>query len=71
MTKRARWRTDAGLKAKIALGALREEATVADLDADGIRRAKRFSERMADANPAIKDYVAGMRTDTRWTNIGA
>ena len=31
MTKKTRRRTDAGLKAKIALEALREEATVTDL----------------------------------------
>ena len=31
MTKKARRRIDAGLKAKIALEALREQATVADL----------------------------------------
>jgi transposase len=31
MTKRTRWKIDAALKAKIALEALREQATVVDL----------------------------------------
>jgi transposase-like protein len=51
MTNRTRRKIDAGLKAKIALEALREQATVADLaQRDGVRGVARTALEIAAAD---------------------
>jgi transposase len=64
MTKRARRRIDAALKAKIALEALREEATVADLaQRYGVHPTQVYAWKKQLRDQAARDFDAGVGRD--------